>query len=181
MWNNTWVLFAQTIYTTWEGSILEANYKATNLTRRWGIIYTGTCDVLQFLYLLCSSSHLSEPMCFMMAGRMSLGANLKNEKLLRSHLADDTATFLLEGVLVLWNAFDEDVLLLTTLNVVLDFFTAFGCLKWTEGTILNNLSQTWYNCLHSQHCNYNKMTHPLSLREVWEQVKSGLSHKNEIK
>lgn len=60
---------------------------------------------------------------------MSLGANLRYEKLLRSTLADDTATFLLERVLVLCNAFDEDVLLLSSLNVVLDFLAAFRCLK----------------------------------------------------
>lgn len=60
---------------------------------------------------------------------MSSGANLRYEKLLRSRLADDTATFLLEGVLVLWDAFYEDVLLLSGLNVVLEFLTAFRCLK----------------------------------------------------
>lgn len=63
---------------------------------------------------------------------MSLGANLRCEKLLRYSLADDTATFLLEGVLLLCNAFDEDVLLLTCLNVLLDFLTAFRCLKQTK-------------------------------------------------
>lgn len=56
---------------------------------------------------------------------MSLGANLRYEKLLRSSLADDTATFLLEGVLILWNAFDKDVLIHSSQNVVLDFLTAF--------------------------------------------------------
>lgn len=60
---------------------------------------------------------------------MSSGANLRYEKLLRSRLADDTAAFLLEGVLVLWNAFDEDVLLLSGLNVFLEFLAAFRCLK----------------------------------------------------
>lgn len=60
---------------------------------------------------------------------MSSGANLRYEKLLRSRLADDTASFLLEGVLVLWDAFDEDVLLLSGLNVFLEFLAAFRCLK----------------------------------------------------
>lgn len=62
-------------------------------------------------------------------GRMSLGANLWHEKLLRSILADDTAAFLLERVLLLWNAFDEGVLLHSVLDVFLDFLTAFRCLK----------------------------------------------------
>lgn len=60
---------------------------------------------------------------------MSSGANLRYEQLLRFSLADDTTTFLLEGVLVLCNAFDKGVLLHSSLNVVLDFLTAFRCLK----------------------------------------------------
>lgn len=60
---------------------------------------------------------------------MSLGANLRYEKLLRSNLADDTTTFLLEGVFVLCNAFDQGVLLHSSLNIVLDFLAAFRCLK----------------------------------------------------
>lgn len=63
---------------------------------------------------------------------MSLGANLRYEKLLRLSLADDTATFLFEGVLLLWNAFDEGVLIHSSLNVVLDFLAAFRCLKWSD-------------------------------------------------
>lgn len=63
---------------------------------------------------------------------MSFGANLRYEKLLRFGLADDTTPFLLEGVLVLCDAFDKGVLLHASLNVVLDFLAAFGCLQSTE-------------------------------------------------
>lgn len=65
----------------------------------------------------------------MRGGRMSLGANLRYEKLLRYSLADYTATFLLEGVLVLCDSFDKDVFLHSSLNVFLDFLAAFRCLK----------------------------------------------------
>lgn len=65
--------------------------------------------------------------------RLSSSANLSNEKLLKSSLADDTATFLLEGILLLRNSFNKNVLLLSSLNVLLYFFAAFGCLRW-QGT-----------------------------------------------
>lgn len=47
------------------------------------------------------------------------------EKLLRSSLEKHTATFLLEGVLILWDAFDEDVFVHSGHDVVFDFLTAF--------------------------------------------------------
>lgn len=80
---------------------------------------------------------------------MSLDANLRCEKLLGSSLADDTATFLLEGVLVLWNAFDKDVLLHSSLNVVLDFLTAFRCLKWSGKRHWDSLFQQLISVLNA--------------------------------
>lgn len=50
----------------------------------------------------------------------------------KAPLADDTSTFLLEGVLILWNAFDEDVLLHAGLDVLLDLLAAFGGLKRSD-------------------------------------------------
>lgn len=61
--------------------------------------------------------------------RVSLGANLRYEKPFWSRLADDTSTFLLEGVLILGNAFDQDVLLHSSLNVLLDLLAAFRSLE----------------------------------------------------
>lgn len=74
---------------------------------------------------------------------MSLGANLWHEKLLRSILADDTAAFLLERVLLLGDAFDEGVLLHSLLDVFLDFLTAFRRLK-QSGKICRNTSTNSY-------------------------------------
>lgn len=53
-------------------------------------------------------------------------ANLSYEKLFKFSLADNTAAFLLEGVLLLRDAFDQDVFFHTSLDVVLDFLAAFG-------------------------------------------------------
>lgn len=52
-----------------------------------------------------------------------------HEKLLRSTLGEHAATFLLEGVLILCDAFDEDVFVHSCHNVIFDFLTAFRCLK----------------------------------------------------
>lgn len=50
----------------------------------------------------------------------------------KAPLADDTSTFLLEGVLILRNAFDEDVLLHASLDVLLDLLAAFGGLRRSD-------------------------------------------------
>lgn len=89
---------------------------------------------INVLSSLCPSSFLSLQIHFMRGGRVSLGANLSYEKLLRSNLGDDTTTFLLEGVFVLCNAFDKSVLLHSSLDVFLDFLAAFRCLEQSETT-----------------------------------------------
>lgn len=53
------------------------------------------------------------------------------EKLLRSSLGEHAATFLLEGVLILCDAFDEDIFIHSGHDVVFDFLAALRCLKGT--------------------------------------------------
>lgn len=93
------------------------------------MVYMGTGEVYKFvLYCVLLVFSVCKSI-FMRGGRLSLGANLRYEKLLGSNLADGATTFLLEGVLVLCNAFDKGVLLHSSLNVVLDFLAAFRRLK----------------------------------------------------
>lgn len=60
-----------------------------------------------------------------------------NTKLQKSStLANDTSTFLLEWVLLLWNAFDQRILFCSALYVLRNLFTAFGHLteksNWSD-------------------------------------------------
>lgn len=120
-----------------------------NMYRREEVIYTRDSNfkfylqINSFFKYIYSSSLLSAIDNLFYKGWENVfgrerGANLRLEKLLRFSLANDTAALLLEWVLLLWDAFEEDVLFLAGLNVVLDLLTAFRrlqvnrCMCWDD-------------------------------------------------